>query len=291
MTSARRARGSPEAAALVARLPVGLQQVVAHHVGDEEGGEDRDPAHFCPGARARYWWPARTSTVTLPAEVPHGHHAAHDARQRAVAAVDDDPARPAHRRRAEGARRAEAALAVAPQVARLLALGRGARRGGLRAERLGPRQRQRRHRLVALRLADRERPLVEPCLLRIALRIAGRGERDTPGGRVKCRADRKLQRLGELDERARARQPVADRPAAQRGVDRLAGYGRRQLRRDLRERPTAGGEPGPQDASRDEHADPWLAEAPHAATIKRAALWVKGQPVRGRLLSWGGLPR
>src|SRR5262249_8746218 len=49
-------------AALVARLPVGLEQVVTHHVGDEEAGERVDPAHFF-FLRARYCLPARTMTV------------------------------------------------------------------------------------------------------------------------------------------------------------------------------------------------------------------------------------
>ena len=51
-----------EAAGLVAGLPVRLQQVVAHHVRDEEARQDRCPAHGFL-ALATYFLPARTITV------------------------------------------------------------------------------------------------------------------------------------------------------------------------------------------------------------------------------------
>src|SRR5262245_48285629 len=60
-------------------------------------------------------------------EVTHLHDAAHDLRQRPVAAILDQPLRPDHRGRAVLALRAEAALAVAPQPPRLLLLERRSR--------------------------------------------------------------------------------------------------------------------------------------------------------------------
>src|SRR5690606_32675586 len=47
-------------AALMPRLPVSLEQVVANHVGDVETSKDSDPAHF--DLRATYRLPALTMT-------------------------------------------------------------------------------------------------------------------------------------------------------------------------------------------------------------------------------------
>src|SRR3954447_1439642 len=117
--------------------------------------------------------------------VAHRDDALRDLRGRRIAAVGHQPLRAADRRRAVAPLRAEVALPVTPELARLLL--RGSARGllGLRtAQRLG--QRERRPRLGALRLADLEQPVEEvggPAL-------PGRDQRDLALAGVDGRPDR-----------------------------------------------------------------------------------------------------